>query len=319
MKSPRERMDSELAVALAALPIGPGGLFDLTDIAAARESVIAFSEAIAGPDDPSVSIEIHEARESSTPAVPIRFFRPEAIPGPLPVLIWFHGGGQVIGFAAQEDSYLKALSREVGCAVAAVDYRLAPEAPSPAGAEDGYSVYRWLRDQADKIGIDADRIGLAGTSGGAGLAAAAVLMIRDRGDPLPRFQALISPMLDDRNTTPSSHEITDIGIWDRSTNIRAWQIILGDRAGGADVLPYSAPARAEDLSGMPPTFIVTGELDVLRDEDMDYASRLVKSGVSTEFHLFPGAYHGFDVAAPDSKHGKAFRAAWIGFMDRQFQ
>jgi acetyl esterase/lipase len=315
----RDTMDSELREALAAISTGPGGLFDLDDLEGARKELRAFAEAVAANDDPSVSVETYEETQSAAPPVPIRLFRPRSGSGPLPALLWFHGGGQILGYAAQEDAYLKQLSRAVGCIVASVDYRLAPEAPSPAGAEDGYLAYRWLRDQADHLGISAGRIGLAGASGGGCIAAAAALMIRDRGDPTPLFQSLNYPMLDDRNTTPSSREITDIGIWDRETNIRAWRIILGEQAGGAVVSSYSAPARAKDLAGLPPTFIAVGELDVFRDEDMDYASRLVVSGVPTDFHLYSGAYHAFDVLAPDSERATSFRETWYGFLTREFR
>ncbi len=311
------RMDPDLRDALALLPRGPRGLFDLTDLERARRELDVLVEGMATPPDPAVAVETAEVPRPSQPAVPLRLFRPAAPSGPMPALLWFHGGGQILGFAAQEDAYLSRLSRSVGCVVVAVDYRLAPEAPPPAAADDGVAAYLWLRDGAGALAIDPGRIGLAGASGGGCIAAAVALMLRDQGRPTPLFQSLIYPMLDDRNATRSSTEITDVGIWDRHTNLLAWQIILGDAAGGPDVPAYAAPARASDLAGLPPTFVAVAELDVFRDEDTDYAARLAAAGVPTELHAYPGAYHAFDVFAPDADVSKRFQEAWCGFITRQ--
>lgn len=220
-KNAHERIDPELAEALKAVPMTEAGVFDLSDLEGTRVGVRAFAEAIAAqmPDEPSVSVEEVEVLRPDGSVLAIRLLRPTAEAGPLPVLLWFHGGGQVLGYAAQDDPTLKRLCLEVGCIAASVDYRLAPETPAPAAAEDGLLAYRWLRQQAAALGIDEARIALAGQSGGGGVAAATALMIRDQGEPAPLFQALSYPMLDDRNTTASSHVITDIGIWDRATNI----------------------------------------------------------------------------------------------------
>ncbi|HLU73851.1 MAG TPA: alpha/beta hydrolase [Nonomuraea sp.] len=249
-------------------------------------------------------------RAPKPPGAPIPLLRPQKARGPLPVIMWFHGGGQVLGFAAQDAPWLKRLCAALGCAVAAVDYRLAPETPAPGAAEDGYTAYRWISDNASDLGLDPTRVGLAGQSGGGGIAAATALLVRDRGAATPLFQLLMYAMLDDRGTTDSSREITNIGIWDRSTNLLAWQAILGDRAGTADVTPYCAASRATDLTGLPPTFIGVGELDVFRDENLDYAARLRSCGVPVELHLYPGAYHAFDLFAPRSRLAESFRHTW---------
>lgn len=319
-KNAHERIDPELAEVLKAVPMTEAGVFDLSDLQGTRAGVRAFAEAIAAqiPDEPSVSVEEVQAPRSDGSALAIRLLRPTEATGPLPVLVWFHGGGQVLGYAAQDDPTLKHLVLEVGCIVASVDYRLAPEAPAPAAAEDGLLAHRWLRSQAAALGIDEGRIALAGQSGGGGIAAATALMIRDQGEPAPLFQALSYPMLDDRNTTASSHEVTDIGIWDRATNILAWNLILGDRAGADEVPPYSAPARTTDLTGLPPTFIAAAELDVFRDENLSYATRLQASGVPVELHLYPGAYHAFDLFAPEAAVSAAYVHAWHGYLRRQF-
>ncbi|GAA0273864.1 alpha/beta hydrolase [Actinomadura nitritigenes] len=311
-------IDGELAAALEAMPIGPNGVFDLTDVPATRRAVRALAETIAAtiPNEPTVTTDEIQVPRADAPDVPLLLLRPQNAPEPLPVLVWFHGGGQVLGFAAQDAPWLKQLSAALGCAVVAVDYRLAPETPAPGAAEDGYTAYRWIGDNAADLGLDPTRIGLAGQSGGGGIAAATALLIRDRGAVTPLFQLLQYPMLDDRNTTDSSRGITGIGIWDRATNLLAWQAILGDRAGTEDVTPYDAAARASDLAGLPPTFIGVGELDVFRDESLDYAARLRAHGVDVELHLYPGAYHAFDLFAPRSRLAESFRHTWNNYLAR---
>jgi acetyl esterase/lipase len=316
MADRRLLMDPELANVLKALPMGPTGLFDLTDIPGTREALLSFAP---GEDESlAVAVEEHRVSRPTGPDVPIRLLRPQATNGPLPVMLWFHGGGQVLGFAAQDDHWLKPLCAVIGCAIAVVDYRLAPETPAPGAAEDGFAAYQWIGRDAGRLGLDGTRIGIAGQSGGGGIAAATALLIRDRDAAVPLFQSLLYPMIDDRNQTPSSHEITDIGIWDRTTNILAWQAILGERYGTDDVSPSSAPARAEDLSGLPSTFIAVGELDCFRDEDLDFAMRLREHGVPVELHLYPGAYHAFDLFAPHSRLGRSLQENWLNYVSHRF-
>ncbi|MDQ4037904.1 MAG: alpha/beta hydrolase [Actinomycetota bacterium] len=190
------------------------------------------------------------------------------------------------------------LTDRVGCVTVSVDYRLAPENPHPAPVQDCYQALVWMRRHADELGIDPSRLGICGVSSGGGLAAGAALLARDIGTPRLAHQMLIYPMLDDRNHTPSSHEIADLGVLDREANLAAWQSLLGDRAGGADVPGSAAASRESDLARLPPTYIEVGELDLFRDEVLDYAIRLLRAGVATEVHTDPGAYHAFDVLAP---------------------
>ncbi|MGW2689991.1 alpha/beta hydrolase [Streptomyces sp. NPDC001414] len=313
-----DRIDPELAAVLSQVPQAPEGL-DLTDLNGPRGMLQELGEQMAAtaPVYPDIMVEEITAHVADAPDVPLRLLRPRG-DGPLPAILWFHGGGQILGTAAQDDPYLKPLVDQVGCAVVAVDYRLAPEHPAPAGAEDGLRAYRWVLDNARVLGLDVDRIAIAGASGGGGVAAATALMIRDGDLRPPLFQLLLYPMIDDRNTTPSSHEITELGVWDRKTNLMAWDYILGAGHADEDVSPYRAGARAEDLSGLPPTYVAVGELDVFRDEDLDYAIRLQRSGTSVELHLFPGAYHGFDLFAPDTELGKAFTQSWYRSVAYRF-
>jgi acetyl esterase/lipase len=181
---------------------------------------------------------------------------------------------------------------DIDCVVVSMQYRLAPEDPYPAGVEDCYAALVWTVQHADELGIDATRIAVGGESAGGGLAAATALLARDRKGPELVFQALTYPMLDDRNNTPSARELHDIPSWSQQHNDSAWRAVLGMKAGSPDVEPYAAPARATDLSGLPPTLIQVGEIDVFRDEDITYATRLLQAGVPTELHVYPGAYHG---------------------------
>jgi acetyl esterase/lipase len=158
----------------------------------------------------------------------------------------------------------------------------------------------WIASNAEKLGVDAERIAIYGGSAGGGLAAATALLARDQGEPVLAFQMLLYPMLDDRCQTPSSNEITDIGVWDRSANIEAWRHVLGDQQGSKDVSPYAAPARELDLRGLPPTYIDVGALDLFRDEAIEYAARLMQNGVPTELHVYPGAVHSSEVFAPEA-------------------
>ena len=316
-----DRIDPELADALAAVPKANGRIFDLGDLEGTRELIrqMAAQGAPAAAANTAVLVEEHEASRSGDAPVPLRLFRPTNARGALPAMLWFHGGGQVLGFAAQEDAYLKRVAGEVGCIVISVDYRLAPEARAPAAAQDGFAAWRWLCGMAEALGADPERLGIAGASGGGGVAAATALMIRDEGAPKPLFQSLNYPMIDDRNDTPSAREISGLGVWDGENNLAAWKLILGDAAGGPDVSPYAAPARTAAVHGLPPTCIIVGELDVFRDEDVAYATRLLQSGIATALHVFPGAYHAWDLFAPDAGLTAAFFQTWFGYLQRAFR
>ena len=319
MKSSERRMDPELAEVLAGLPQTGDGFSDLSDIEASRQAVRRFAAATAAraPAHPGIAVRESTVAVPDGPDVPVRVVRPVEAGRDLPVLLWFHGGGQIRGSAAQDDPFLSGVCSAIGCAAVAVDYRLAPEARSPAAAQDGLAAYRWLAEHGSDLGLDAGRVGLAGASGGGGIAAAVALMVRDLGLRPPLFQALTYPMLDDRNATASSREVIDIGIWDRATSISAWEAILGEPGGGADVSPYQAPARASHLEGLPPTFLAVGDLDLLRDEGLNYALRLLAAGVPVDLHLYAGAFHAWDLFAPASSLGREFTRTWSDYVRRQ--
>jgi len=235
---------------------------------------------------------------AGAPDVLLRIYRPADRTGTLPALYWIHGGGMFMGNVDQDDASCAAYVQDLGCVVASVEYRLAPENPHPAPVEDCYAGLKWFAEQSIELGIDRTHIALGGASAGGGLAAGTALLARDRGGPDLVCQILIYPMLDDRNTTPSSQEFAGIPGWSREANLAGWAALLGDRAGTADVSPYAAPARATDLSNLPPTLIQVGELEVFRDESIEYGARLLQAGVSTEMHVYPGAYHGWELFVP---------------------
>ncbi len=202
-----------------------------------------------------------------------------------------HGGGFLFGSIDQMDPWCQRIAADVGCVVVSVEYRLAPENPFPAGLEDCYTALCWTAAQAAELGIDPGRIAIAGHSAGGGLAAATALLARDRGAPALCFQLLEIPELDDRLETPSAKAFTDTPLWNRPNAEWSWRHYLGPDHTG-EVSPYAAPARATDLSNLPPAYISTMEFDPLRDEGILYAMRLLEAGVSVELHSYAGTFHG---------------------------
>jgi acetyl esterase/lipase len=238
----------------------------------------------------------------------VRVYRPNDQASQLPALYWIHGGGYVMGDIDMDDRLMMQLAKRIGCVTASVDYRLAPENPFPAPVEDCYSGLKWLFANSDELNIDPSRIAIGGASGGGGLCAGLALMVRDRGEVKPAFQLLIYPMIDDRNATPASHAITDPRVWHRESNRLGWKAYLGRDGGDAEVSPYAAASRATELAGLPPAYIPVGALDLFIDENIEYAQRLIQAGVPTELHVYPGAFHGFDLFAPSAAVSKQFKA-----------
>ncbi|MFF6980193.1 alpha/beta hydrolase [Streptomyces sp. NPDC008343] len=284
------RLDVELAAALPTLLH-----VDLADIPEAREQTARRLYASPLPSDPGVSVrDISIPGPDGQPDVSLRLFTPaEASEQPLPLLFDIHGGGYVLGSLDGTQGRDIRLCRQTGAMVAAVDYRLAPEHPYPAALEDCYAGLLWLSSHASALGVDPARIAVYGQSAGAGLAAALTLLARDRGGPSLCFQFLGTPALDDRLDTPSMRRFTNTPGWYRSNAIHSWNSYLGDGIPGTDSVPvYAAPARATDLSGLPPAYITAMELDPLRDEGIAYACALLDAGIPVELHVFPGTFHG---------------------------
>jgi acetyl esterase/lipase len=237
---------------------------------------------------------------AGAPEVSLLICRPTGVTTPLAAVYHTHGGGMIIGDNRTGLPGVLDWAEELRLVVVSVEYRLAPETPHPGPVEDCYAGLVWTAAHASELGIDPDRIVIAGGSAGGGLAAAVALMARDRGGPALAGQMLMCPMLDDRNDTPSARQMAGRGVWDRTANETGWTALLGEACGGPDVSPYAAPARATDLSGLPPAFIDVGSAETFRDEDVTYASRIWQAGGVAELHVWPGGFHGFEMMAPQA-------------------
>ncbi len=296
--SRRDLIDPESLVPLdEMLALVPGGYGSVPDVVERRALSVALREHLAVPDNPRVAKEDRTVPgPEGAPDITVRVYRPAGATGTLPGLYVIHGGGMIMGDVEGEDPTATWLCDELGAVVVSVEYRLAPEHPYPAGPEDCYAGLVWTAAHAEELGLDPHRLAVYGGSAGGGLALAVALMARDRRGPAISFLMPLYPMVDDRHETPSSRDVTDVGAWDRSTNIEAWAWYLG----GQEADQYAAPARAEDLSGLPPTFIDVGTVDLFLDEDVDLAQRLIQAGVPTELHVWPGSYHASEKTAPEA-------------------
>ncbi|MER6563784.1 alpha/beta hydrolase [Streptomyces sp. NPDC001027] len=312
--------DPELAAALELIKdfIQPG--LALEDIEAARQgpatAMLAQLDLTAGG---AFTVENRTVPgPEGSPEISLLICRPAspASDRPRPVVYHVHGGGMVLGDNRSGVDVALDWARELDLVVVSVEYRLAPEHPHPAPVEDVYAGLLWTAEHAKELGADPDRIVIAGASAGGGLTAALALLLRDRGGPRPVGQLLMCPMLDDRNDTVSSHQMAGLGIWDRTANDTGWTALLGAARGGPDVSPYAAPARAGDLSGLPPAFLDVGSAETFRDEVVDYASRIWQVGGVAELHVWPGGFHGFDGFAPQATLSKAARAAQLDWLRR---
>lgn len=213
-------------------------------------------------------------------------------------ILHIHGGGMVVGTADYAGLTKPPLAQEHDCVIVSVDYRLCPENPFPAPQEDNYAGLLWLVEHADELNVDPARIVVMGESAGGGLAASLALMARDRGGPRLAGQVLIYPMLDWRTGGPDDrwkNAHTGEFIWTHAKNRFGWESLRGNYDPTDHRKGWFSPALAEDLSGLPPTYIATGALDLFLDEDLDYARRLIDAGVHTELHVYPGAIHAFEM------------------------
>lgn len=234
---------------------------------------------------------------------------------PAPCVYWVHGGGMVMGDRfSNVDIPLEWLDR-FGAVVVTVDYRLAPEATGTDLVEDCYRGLAWVAEHAAELGVDPARLVVAGTSAGGGLAAGVTLLARDRGTPQIAAQVLVCPMLDHRNDTASSRQFAEgPATWSQAMNTFGWRSVLGEDP-TTEVSPYVSPARAGDLSGLPPTYIDVGSAEVFRDEDVSYANRIWAVGGHAELHVWAGGFHGFDALVPGARVSTAARRTrtdWLG-------
>jgi acetyl esterase/lipase len=229
---------------------------------------------------------------------------------PRPAILHMHGGGYTGGAAALFVPALQQIAAALDCVIVTVDYRLAPATKFPGSLEDNYAALKWLHQNAASLGADGSRIAVMGESAGGGHAAMLAMAARDRKEVPIMFQALIYPMLDDR--TGSTRQVPPhIGalVWTSKSNRRGWSALLGVPAGAPNVPAGAVPSRVEALAGLPPAWIGVGAIDLFVEEDIDYAQRLIRAGVAVELNVVPGAFHGFDIFAPDAPITKQFLAS----------
>ena len=292
-------------------------VLDLADAVTTRERLRA---QVAG--DPmsvvpaGVEVSDHRIAVRDGADVDVVIFRQAESSGrALPVVLYFHGGGFVLGDARTDVRVPSGLAADLDAVVVSVNYRLAPEHPFPAAFDDGYAALEWIASTADP-GFDPSRLVVAGTSAGAGLAAAVALKARDLGGPAILFQALDSPVVDDRLVTDSSTRYTDTPMWTSQNAVDSWNHYLGRGTDRGALSYYAAPARAQDFSGLPPAYIAVTSFDPLRDEGIDYARALLGAGVPTELHLSPGTFHGATSLFPQAEISQRVNAAFTSAIRR---
>lgn len=297
----REGLDPEVRWPLERLLESlPGGINGIADLAERRRidalMVAEMTEEILAVQSCQTEDLLVPGLDGNSP-VPVRVYRPaEFIPGS-PAIFFIHGGGMTLGNLDYEHGLAVKICEELSIPVVSTGYRKAPEHAHPAQVEDCYAALDWLGTNAASLGFDPARLAVYGGSAGGNLALAVSLKARDEGHPRVAYTMAAYPMVDHRNVLPSTQEVTDIGVWDRRTNIEAWEWFLADQEPDG----YAAPLHAVDLSGLPPMFIDVGTHDLFRDEDIALVQRLLAAGIPTELHVYPGAYHAAELFAPEAR------------------
>lgn len=286
----------------------------------------AMLEGFPGMEAPDLTaggrVQVEERRvpgPEGAPEITLLILSPVGDHSPVGGIFHIHGGGMILGNCRTGVEWLVPHVAAGDAVVVSVEYRLAPEHPDPAPVEDCYAGLAWTAKHAAELGIDPDRLIITGGSAGGGLAAGTALLARDRGFPRLSHQVLVCPMLDDRFETHSSRMLDGEGVWDRNANLFGWTCLLGERRGGPDVSPYAAPARSQDLTGLPRTYIDTGSVEVFRDEILAYATRLSQAGVNVDLHMWGGAFHGSDGMAAHAAVSQASTATRDEFVRRALE
>ena len=290
---------------------------DMDNPAAARALFAALVEAAGGGEGPATDPRVDQMERTilgpaGAPEIPVRIYTPKGGGIARPAFVNFHGGAFILGVLETEHSRCLATSAKGGAVAIGVDYRLAPENPFPAGVEDCYAALKWVAENATSLGIDPNKIVIGGGSAGGNLTAAVALMARDRQGPPLAAQMLIYPVIDDRCATESMRTGHDALIWTTGYSVAMWNHYVGtDRS---HVSAYASPARATDLSGLPPAYLITCEHDPLRDEALEYGIRLLHAGVPVELHNYAGTVHGFDLLAPSEVSKRALADFIAAFL-----
>lgn len=315
----RPPFDVEIEAALAAVR-ADALPFTMQNLPAIRQMIADGPPGVEPVDLSADGAVVVEERDvpgpTGAPDITLLILRPADVAAPLPAIYNIHGGGMILGDRRFGLEVFLPYVVEGNAVVVSVEYRLAPEHPDPAPVEDCYAGLVWTAKNAAEIGVDPQRLMIAGGSAGGGLAAGTALLARDRKFPDLSHQVLLCPMLDDRLDTPSSRMLDGEGVWDRNENVFGWTALLGERRGGPDVSPYAAPARATDLTGLPRTYMDCGSADTFRDAVLRHAERLSQAGVAVDLHLWGGGFHGFQVMAPDAAISRAANATLDEFIHR---
>jgi acetyl esterase/lipase len=308
----RPDFDPELAAVLAAQPQGPTTV-TAEMVPSIRSVLVTLPQTVIG-DRPLIYSDLVVPGPSDGSTVALTVIERSGRKRGGPAIYYVHGGGMMIGDRWFGTEAVIDWVEDLDAVMITVEYRLAPEHPYPAPLDDCYQGLLWVAANHAQLGFDPERLVIAGASAGGGLAAGIALRARDDGGPHLAAQVLIYPMLDDRNETTSSYQFEGLGRWDRGSNVTGWNAYLGATRLTSDVPIYAAPARATDLSGLPPAFIDVGSAEVFRDENVAYASQIWADGGSCELHVWPGGFHAFDMAAPEANLSKAMmsaRKAWL--------
>ena len=315
--SSRTLLDPELVAGLEAMPAFPAFTPEsLPQIRALMQEFAKLQLEQTPVEGIAISAE-HVPGPAGAPPVRVLIYRPTKAEGLLPVFFHIHGGGLILGTADLGRASSVEIARTHQAVVVSVDYRLAPETPFPGPIEDCFAAFQWMTANAKMLGIDTKRIVVGGESAGGGLAASLAILARDRGAAPIACQMLVYPMLDDRSGLAYEHDYVGEFVWTRASNDYGWRSYLGRAPGGKDVSPHAAAARLEDFRGLPPAFIAIGALDLFLEEDMEYARRLIHAGVPTELHVYPGAFHAFNMIL-DSKVAQAFGRDYGNALTRAF-
>jgi acetyl esterase len=318
-----DQIDPELAgpAELYSSAVDPAVLLSDLDTLRALRSTPGLLSGGESPTDDRVHVENRSVpRSDAEGEIRVRVYRQAQDPvAESPLVLFFHGGAFVLGDLYTEELRCLRYCADAGCTVVSVDYRLAPEHPYPAALQDCRRALEWAVANAGSLDADPTRVAVAGSSAGAALAAATTLVARDERGPSLSFQLLVYPVLDDRMNTHSMRSFVDTPLWTRGSSAQMWKHYLGDLgdlAGGDEVPAYASPARATDLGGLPAAYVLTADLDPLRDEGIEYARRLMEAGVQTELHCVPRTFHGYDIVAAGTGIGRRALDEQVGALAR---
>ena len=293
----------------------PGGLNAIIDLNERRAALNSVTKKINEIEHSDVEVRDIQAPSSEVGrSIPVRLYRAakESDGRQKPCLIYIHGGGMIMGNLETGNLNCLNFARTFDISVLSIEYRKAPEFPYPAAIEDCIDAISWIVSNSELFNIDLANLGIYGSSAGGGLVLGTALKMRDQGRNVFKFMLPIYPMIDSSNTSNSSLEITNVGVWDRSTNIDAWNWYLN----GNQADEYAAPAQAKNLAGLPQCYSDVGSFDLFLDENSSFFERLSGAGVSTEFQVFQGAFHGSENLAPESELSRKIWERRLGAIER---